>query len=88
MIVELLIDLFSIFTGVISKLLPNWSIPDTFINAFSYLGVYSLKFNAVLPIKAIITVLFIMISFELIIIGIRIITGLLSLLRGGGKLDV
>lgn len=84
MITELLIKLGIFFLGITNTLLPNWSIPSEYINAFSTFGVTLKSWNGVIPINAIINVFIIILSYKLLSYSIKVIIGFLSLIRGGG----
>lgn len=88
MIVDILLKIANVLLKVFNAIIPNWTLPDQFSTAFSYWGVYVAKFSWLFPIGDLMIVLGVAISFEIIILLVRMASGVLSFFRGGGKLEV
>jgi len=88
----MLVDMLFAVTGVLIKIfnaiIPNWSLPEEMITALSYFGVYISKFNDPCPIADLFVVVGIARSVEIILMLVRWAAGFLSLIRGGGKIDI
>lgn len=88
MITTLIVKLISIFLKLITALLPAWALPSYILEAFFDFTGQILFFNGYAPVVAFFQVIIIVISFEIAIITARIITGVMSLIRGGGKIEI
>lgn len=88
MITTLIVTIISIFMNLVSAILPAWRLPDVIVNAFSTFINAIVIFSAFDSFVAIATVLIVIFSFEITILTARLIAGLLSLIRGGGKIDI
>lgn len=88
MIIELFMTVYIMLVGLINKVLPDWSFPDAYITSLSNLFVYARSLDELFPMRAIIGVILFSISFEFAYIGYKALSGLISLIRGGGKMDV
>jgi len=88
----MLVDILFAITGVLIKIfnaiIPNWSLPDEMITALSYFGVYISKFNDLFPVADLFVVIGIALAIEIILMLIRWAAGFLSIIRGGGKIDI
>jgi len=88
MIVSLLLLIASLFYALTAAILPNWSLPDPLISALDSVTLGFTLFNTVIPLTTIASCAFIILIFHFSIIGLRMVFGGLSLVRGGGKLDL
>lgn len=88
MIVEILIKFCQLLLFIFDRLLPNWSLPDEYISAFSSFSVGILKWDGIIPLQAILYVIIAILTFEGLMLMYKAITGLVSLIRGGGNMDI
>lgn len=88
MIVELLINVADLIASVLAWLLPDWKLPDFLISSYT-IGYNSfMMFNVVLPLVAIFNCLMVFILYYFFLLMSRLAFGLISLIRGGGKIDI
>lgn len=88
MIFGIFIEIFSIFLKLISKVLPSWDLPQ---EVYYYLGQGAEIFSSldfIIDTSLIFTAITIIISFEIVVLTFRLVSGLISLLRGGGSVDL
>lgn len=88
MILTILFNFVEFLFDLISILLPSWRLPIEFINAFEYVVLAVLSWDAILPMSEMLIVMSVIITFEVSILFTRMIFGFLSIIRGGGKIDV
>lgn len=88
MIVDILITILNVLLRVFNAIIPNWTLPDAFVTSLSYFGVYVAKFSWLFPIPDFLVVVGIAISIEIVILLIRVGSGILSFFRGGGRIDI
>jgi len=88
MIVTLILKLITMFVEVLTFLLPKWAIPDYIVNAFQVITDQISGLNSILPLQEILNVLVLGILFEIAVLFFRLLFGLISLVRGGGKVDL
>lgn len=88
MIIEILIKLFSALMGSLSWILPDWRLPelvDTSVNVFY---THVLAWDWLFPFSTMMQIMVTLVLFHSGILFVRGAFGLLSLLRGGGKMDI
>lgn len=88
MLTTLIISIVSVLLTVFSLILPSWALPSYIVNSFTSGIQYIYFLNEFLPLNAIIKSLLIIFSFEVIILSARLVVGLISIVRGGGKIDI
>ena len=88
MLITLLIYIVSILVEVISFVLPAWGLPDYLIDGALVAINATLFYNSLFPLFEIIKCIILIFGFEVVIILARLVMGLISILRGGGKIDV
>lgn len=88
MIVDFIILLFSYVIQAIAWFLPNWNLPNSFYEFTNQVfnDIYSL--NYLLPIDTFFEIIKYVIYFELLIIMLKIASGVISYWRGGGHVDI
>jgi len=88
MIITLFLNISSYFFGFIAFLLPDWILPhyvtETWNGSISFLALV----NGFFPVNAVMQVFILILMFEFFIIISRLIMGLVSLVRGGGNVDI
>lgn len=87
--------IFSIFINIyigilksITFVLPDWDLPP---DAYYYVEqsvVLLRRLDFILPIDTLFLTVILIASFEIVVILLRIITGFISLLRGGGHVNI
>lgn len=88
MILDLIITFWGGLIAVLDWLLPNWSLPDYMFTFMDETNGIVMMLNGFLPVKAFIICLGLVLSFEGGILLFKLITGFMSLIRGGGKVDI
>ena len=88
MITTGIIYLIYALTLVFDLILPSWALPDTMMTAVTTGFQIVWFFNEVLPISACIQVFMLIIGFEFSLLLVRLVFGFISLVRGGGKVDI
>lgn len=87
MIVDIFLKIIIFFVKFLALAIPNWFIPDAFIDGFLFIVERALIFDGILPMVHIINALMLILYFHIIILTFKLISGLLSIVRGGGKID-
>lgn len=67
--------------------IPNWFIPDSLIVSFSEMINNAMGFNGVIPIADLFLCLSVILWFHIIKFTFNIISGFISILRGGGNMS-
>lgn len=88
MITTFILKIIVLLFSLIGALLPEWRLPDYILNSFSSGMDHVLFFNNYLPIVAGFKIFILILSFEVTLILARIIFGVISVVRGGGKIEV
>lgn len=88
MIVDILITILNFFIRLFISIVPNWSLPDAINTALVYFGVYVNKAAFLFPIADLFVILGIVLTFEMFLFMIRILSGILGFIRGSGKIDI
>lgn len=88
MITTLFVNIISVFMGLVSAIMPSWRLPTYIISAFEDSLNVLYVFNGYFPVDACIKVGIIIFSFHITILTARLIFGLISIIRGGGKVEV
>lgn len=88
MIFTLLAYVFAIILGAVAYLLPDWQLPNYIIQSLSEASSHIGLFNEFFPITALFKGLLLIIGFELVMLSVKLISGILSLIRGGGNIDL
>lgn len=88
MLLTIIIELGIFLLTLLGWLLPVWQIPDKFVDAFSWALNLIFQWNGVLPVRSMFYILTVIITFEIMILLVRFIAGFISVIRGGGKVDV
>lgn len=84
MIIKIVILLFS----VIGAIIPAWKLPNYIIDPVNEVAGFFNLLNGYLPMTAFLKVLILIIGFEITIMTAKVVLGILSLIRGGGKVDI
>lgn len=89
MITNLLLMFFQAIIGFIVWVLPKWSIyPQAFTDGLQYFFTSLGRFNFILPMDTLLTVLLFVINFEIIYYTAKIIIRAINFLRGAGELKI
>lgn len=88
MIINILLTVIKYFLSMLIWLLPEWDLPPEIFNGINTLYASGLSWNWLFPVETLYQVLTYMIYINLCYLAVKAGAGLLSLLRGGGKLDI
>lgn len=88
MIISAIIYVFSILLRVVAFIAPEWRLPDFILIGFDYFITNIVLWNNFFPIWAVTKCIIIIIAFQLALTLARITMGTLSIIRGGGKIDI
>jgi len=88
MIIGLIVTTVSIFISLVALILPAWRIPDDIIGVLAYGVDMGNIINGFFALKALIIVFGTIMIFEGALIATRLVFGLISVIRGGGKIDI
>lgn len=88
MIIGIFIKIISVFLALVSAILPTWQLPSEVIAPFSLIAGYLTILNAYFPIGVLLQCILIALAFEACVLTIRLVLGILSTIRGGGKIDI
>ncbi len=88
MITTLIVNLISVLLSIVSVVLPAWRLPDYIIDSFRGAIDILLVFNFALPVNAAIKSFIIILTFESTILFARLVLSLITIIRGGGKIEV
>lgn len=88
MIISLFLTVSAYFFNFISWMLPDWILPSRIITTWEGLIVYFNIFNGFFPLATAFNCFLIILAFEIAIIISRMLFGLISLIRGGGSVDI
>jgi hypothetical protein len=85
MIIDVLIYILHWLTSGLDLIIPNWALPDEMMTAVGYGMEIVYFFDELFPIHVIIELILLFISFELTILLVKLIIGLIAMLRGSGQ---
>lgn len=88
MIVAILFMIVNFLIKILIFFLPSWNLPA---EPFNYLaqGYYTIiQFSDIFPVQTFFIVLSLILTFELFMILARFGAGIISIIRGGGKIDI
>ena len=88
MITGLLLWIINILILLVCAILPAWSLPTWLLEMFTEIGSAINLFNDYLPLVAALQVFLLILAFEIAIMTFRLGMGLISIFRGGGKVDI
>lgn len=88
MIVTLIYNILSPCLEFINLLSPEWDLPVAAYDMLYDLAVFVYGFNAIFPISTLIACICAAMIFEFSILFIRLAVGVVSLIRGGGSIDI
>jgi len=88
MLIEFLIKIIVSLLSFINFLLPNWKLPETMLVIPIQFSEFSKGLGYFLPMDEIFSAILLIILFETSVLTFRTITGIVSIIRGGGKIDV
>lgn len=88
MITGFLLLLVSFLLNLFSILLPSWSLSPVFYSSLGSFLQAGLGWNNLFPVWHVIFILSLILGFEIIVMLVRMGSGLLSLFRGGGGVDL
>lgn len=88
MITDIILLLLSKILGLFTWFLPSWALGSSFLDGFSTIVSSAVSFNLFFPVSTVITIIFTVISFEILILIVKASSGLISLIRGGGSVDI
>ncbi len=88
MIVTTLLKLINTIFQAVFGFIPAWTLPEGFTNAISS-GIANIGlFSGVFPVFTLMTILLLMVSFDLNLLLFKLVNGLIALIRGSGKVDL
>lgn len=88
MIMDILLFILNIFLKLGAILLPSWGIPETYFSAFDTIEVGLKYINGIIPIDVIFNCILFLFSFVVIKLLVKLAIGILSIIRGGGNIDI
>lgn len=88
MFIDFWIYLIYWLTKGLDLIAPEWYLPEAMMTAVNTGFEVMWFFNEVFPIHVIVEILLLLISYELSIMLIRLIIGLIALIRGAGKPEI
>jgi hypothetical protein len=88
MIVEIFIVIYTKLLEFFAWILPSWRINDDFLSGFITVIESALAFDAFFPVITLLAVITTIISFEFIVLVAKAGVGILSIVRGGGRIDI
>jgi len=88
MITSIYLSLSAWFINLLAGMLPDWTISDEIVQSTTMAINNVYLYDDVLPIRLLFFGLIFIITFEIIILTIRGIFGLMSFVRGGGNIDL
>jgi len=88
MIPELIMAITGALLKFISWILPTWQLPVVVTEAFDTIAEHVMAMNVFIPIEAVVTGLGIIAGFEIAILIAHLIASLVTLIRGGGAVDI
>jgi len=88
MITTLLIAIITLFLRILVVILPSWGMPDILLSGFTYFYQNIILWSAYFPIEATVNCLILIIGFHLIMMVWHFAVGVISIMRGGGTMNV
>jgi len=88
MLLTVLIYVAVAFLQILNSILSLFVFPLTFLDTIKEIFVYIFRLNGIFPVFQLLSALLVILSFEMIILLARLISGALSIIRGGGKMDI
>jgi len=88
MIFSIIIYIFIGLLGIINFVIPNWDLPEPVYDVLSS-SIASLNgLNFILPVDTILIFISLVLSFEISLLVFRVASGIISIIRGGGRIDI
>lgn len=88
MIVNILITLIVWLLKIFNAVIPNWDLPsEVYLNAESILTTFY-QLNFLIPVDILLQMIILVVVFETVVLLTRIGSGMISLIRGGGHIDI
>jgi len=88
MITTLIIYIVGLLIDVLSFILPTWALPVWLVNGWATAMQAILFYNNFFPLNEIIKCCIIILAFEIVILTARLVVGVISIVRGGGRIDI
>lgn len=88
MIFDILLSMFSVLISFFAMLLPNWGIPADVLEGVRYFFQYAFVIDGILPVTTIFICVSTILVFESFILISKLIGGIISIIRGGGDLEI
>jgi hypothetical protein len=88
MILTLIISIITLLIKIVEVILPNWGLPDSLVNSSAYFLEQVYMWNTYFPIKAFSYSILMVLGFHLIVMTWNFASGLISIIRGGGKINI
>ncbi len=88
MITGIIIRIISLLISLTSAILPAWRFNDNIVNVISEVWGKIMIANGFFPVTTCLKIALIILSFETTIFLARTIFGLISIIRGGGKVEI
>lgn len=88
MLLDILLGLLQALLSLIEWILPNWKLPEYVIYNLGWLISQMAKYNDLIPVTTLIWCISFVFLFELGLLIVNALGGIISILRGGGKIDV
>lgn len=88
MITGLFLSMYGMFVSAVSFLIPNWTIPEYYLEGFREVMTYVWMFDGIIPIQLLFNVLSYIFFLELSIAVIRVVFKGINFARGVGSLEI
>jgi len=88
MLTGILLWIINILILLVCAILPAWSLPGWFLDMFVEISNAINLLNDYLPLVTALQVFLLILGFEIAIMTFRLGLGLISIFRGGGKIDI
>lgn len=88
MIVTLMLYLVGIFTRLLAVLLPQWEIPSSAVTAWDSFMAYTGLLDTFFPLSDLFTMILVIVVYKLSLLAFRTGVGVISLMRGGGNINI
>jgi len=69
-------------------IIPNWNLPDVVYTNFIDVMTPFYQLNFLIPVDVLIQMFILFVVFEIVLLTIRLGSGFISLVRGGGAIDI
>lgn len=88
MIITFLFTIIIWLLKLFNTVIPNWNLPSEMYTQTQSVLTTFYQLNFLIPVDILLQMFILVIVFEMVILIIRMSSGLISLIRGGGTLDI